>query len=82
MLELARLRRSFPRSLSVRSSRSGNNGSVGGVLPLAHAFLATAIEHDAEPAPDGLIELTVNEFRRLFHALLLTGRHSLTTLLA
>jgi SRSO17 transposase len=40
---------------------------------LAHAFLAvaTAIERDHQPAPAGLIELTVNEFRRLFDALLL-----------
>jgi SRSO17 transposase len=51
---------------------------------LAHAFLAvaTAIERDHTPAPAGLIELTVNEFRRLFDALLLTSRHSLATLLA
>ncbi len=51
---------------------------------LAHAFLAitTAIERDNTPAPAGLIELTVNEFRRLFDALLLTGRHSLAALLA
>jgi SRSO17 transposase len=40
---------------------------------LAHAFLAvaTAIERDHQPAPAGLIELTVNEFCRLFDALLL-----------
>jgi SRSO17 transposase len=51
---------------------------------LAHAFLAvaTAIERDAAPAPHGLIELTVNEFRRLFDALLLTGKHTIATLLA
>jgi len=51
---------------------------------LAHAFLAvaTAIERDANPAPDGLIELTVNEFRRLFDALLLAARHTVATLLA
>ncbi len=50
---------------------------------LAHAFLAVAtrIQRDATPAPAGLIELTVNEFRRLFDALLLAGPHSLTTLL-
>ena len=37
---------------------------------LAHAFLAvaTAIERGHTPTPDGLIELTVNEFRRLFDA--------------
>jgi hypothetical protein len=51
---------------------------------LAHAFLAvaTAIERDHSPAPDGLIELTVNEFRRLFDALLLSAKHTLDTLLA
>jgi SRSO17 transposase len=43
---------------------------------LAHAFLAvtTAIERDRTPAPQGMIELTVNEFRRLFDALVLTGK--------
>lgn len=51
---------------------------------LAHAFLAvaTATERDAQPAPAGLITLTVNEFRRLFDALLLVTRHTVTTLLA
>jgi SRSO17 transposase len=51
---------------------------------LAHAFLAvaTAIERDHAPAPDGMIELTVNEFRRLFDALLLGAKHSIDTLLA
>ncbi len=51
---------------------------------LAHAFLAvaTAIERDHAPAPAGLIELTVNEFRRLFDAVLLAARHTITTLLA
>jgi SRSO17 transposase len=51
---------------------------------LAHAFLAvaTAIERDHTPAPTGLIELTVNEFRRLFDALLLAAKHSIDTLLA
>ena len=51
---------------------------------LAHAFLAvaTAAERDAAPAPAGLIELTVNEFRRLFDALLLRARHTLASLLA
>ena len=34
------------------------------------------------PTPAGLIALTVNEFRRLFDALLLVTRHTLTTLLA
>jgi SRSO17 transposase len=51
---------------------------------LAHAFLAvaTAIERDTAPTPAGLIALTVNEFRRLFDALLLTAKHTLTSLLA
>lgn len=51
---------------------------------LAHAFLAvaTATERRHVPTPQGLIELTVNEFRRLFDALLLHARHPLTSLLA
>ena len=51
---------------------------------LAHAFLAvaTATERDSHPTPTGLIILTVNEFRRLFDALLLTTRHTITSLLA
>jgi hypothetical protein len=40
---------------------------------LAHAFLAvsTAIEREVQLSPTGLIALTINEFRRLFDALLL-----------
>ena len=51
---------------------------------LAHAFLAvaTAVERDAAPGPVGLIALTVNEFRRLFDALLLATNHTIATLLA
>jgi hypothetical protein len=51
---------------------------------LAHAFLAvaTAIERDTTPTPVGLIALTVNEFRRLFDALLLATNHTVATLLA
>jgi SRSO17 transposase len=51
---------------------------------LAHAFLAvaTAIERDTVPTPTGLIALTVNEFRRLFDAVLLTTGHTIITLLA
>ena len=51
---------------------------------LAHAFLtvATAIERDSVPTPTALITLTVNEFRRLFDALLLVTHHAVTTLLA
>jgi SRSO17 transposase len=50
---------------------------------LAHAFLAvaTAAERDQTPTPAGLIELTVNEFRRLFDALLLPAKHPADTLL-
>jgi SRSO17 transposase len=51
---------------------------------LAHAFLAvaTAIEREHTATPTGLIELTVNEFRRLFDALLLAAKPTLDTLLA
>jgi SRSO17 transposase len=51
---------------------------------LAHAFLAVAcaVQRDTTPAPVGLITLTVNEFRRLFDALLLVTKHTITTLLA
>ena len=51
---------------------------------LAHAFLAvaTAAEREDAPTPPGLIDLTVNEFRRLFDALIAGGRRSLATLLA
>jgi SRSO17 transposase len=51
---------------------------------LAHAFLAvaTAIERDSAPTPAGLIALTVNEFRRLFDALLLVTHRTQTSLLA
>ena len=51
---------------------------------LAYAFLAvvTADERDAQPAPAGLIQLTVNEFRRLFDALLLDTPRTIASLLA
>jgi hypothetical protein len=50
---------------------------------LAHACLAvaTAIERDNAHAPAGLIELTVNEFRCLFDALLLGTERTTHTLL-
>ena len=50
---------------------------------LAHAFLAvaTAAERDIRSTPPGLITLTVNEFRRLFDALLLGARRTLASLL-
>lgn len=43
----------------------------------AHAFLAvhTATERLAQPAEPGLIQLTVNEFRKLFTILVLTPLH-------
>lgn len=51
---------------------------------LAHAFLAVACatERDTTATPTGLIMLTVNEFRRLFDALLLTTGHTITSILA
>lgn len=50
----------------------------------AHAFLAvaTATERTSASTPAGLIALTVNEFRRLFDALLLVTNHTIGTLLA
>ena len=51
---------------------------------LAHTFLAvaTATERDTAPTPAGLIALTVNEFRRLFDAIVLAGHRTITSLLA
>lgn len=51
---------------------------------LAHAFLAvaTAAERDTQSTPEGLITLTVNEFRRPFDALLLAAKRTLASLLA
>jgi hypothetical protein len=51
---------------------------------LVHAFLVvtTAAEREHSPTPAGLIERTVNEFRRLFDALLLGVKHTIDTLLA
>lgn len=51
---------------------------------LSHAFLAVAcaVERDITPTPAGLITLTVNEFRRLFDALLLATNYTVATLLA
>lgn len=51
---------------------------------LAHAFLTVATLHErcASPAPEGLIELTIHEFRRLFTTLVLTASASITGLLA
>ena len=54
---------------------------------LAHAFLAVAaaaerdIERQTHPAPSGLIEVTLAEFRRLFDALLLGAKYTIQTVL-
>ncbi len=50
---------------------------------LAHAFLAvtTADEREHTPTPRGLVPLSVNEFRRLFDALILTPTCTLASLL-
>jgi SRSO17 transposase len=50
---------------------------------LAHAFLAvtTTAERDHTPAAAGLIALTVNEFRRLFDAIVLGSTHTIASLL-
>jgi hypothetical protein len=65
----------------VRRWRSWHRGTT--LAMLAHAFLAVAcaIERDTTPTPTGLITLTVNEFRRLFDALLLVTNHTITSLL-
>lgn len=51
---------------------------------LAHAFLVviTADERATKPAPEGLIPLTINEFRRLLDATMLRPTHPLTHRLA
>jgi SRSO17 transposase len=45
---------------------------------LAHAFLAAATAHHDHPEPAGLLPLTVNELRHLFHVLIIepTRRHT------
>ena len=50
---------------------------------LAHAFLVvtTADERDHTPTPRGLIDLTVNELRRLFDTIVLTTAHTIARLL-
>ncbi len=50
---------------------------------LAHAFLVvtTAAEREHTPTPAGLIALTVNEFRRLFDAIVLGSTHTIASLL-
>jgi hypothetical protein len=51
---------------------------------LAHAFLvvANAAQHRADTTTTTLIALTVNEFRRLFEALLLRPLHAVADVLA
>ena len=51
---------------------------------LAHAFLVvtTAAQRRAAATPTTLITLTVNEFRRLFDALLLRPLHTVADILA
>jgi len=44
--------------------------------------VTTATEREQNPTPAGLIPLSVNEFRRLLDALLVTARHNVTRLLA
>ena len=65
-------------SISTRSARWRSWYRWTTLAMLAHAFLAvaTAVERDAAPGPVGLIALTVNEFRRLFDALLLATNHT------
>jgi len=79
----------FLRTAPGRPDRSASGRTAPEFFPLdhpamlAHAFLAvaTADERDRSPAPDGLIMLTVNEFRRLFDALLLGAHRTLARLL-
>ena len=54
------------------------------VAMLAHAFLVvtTAAQGQADITDNGLITLTVNEFRRLFEALLRRPLHNLADILA
>jgi len=76
--------RASPASTSTKSD-AGPPGTGGPPLAKpAHAFLdvATAAQRGHHPAPQGLIELTVNEFRRLFDAGLLATHHTISTLLA
>lgn len=47
----------------------------------AHAFLAAAVA-DSTANPDGLIDITANELRRLFHALILDHARRVTDVIA
>jgi hypothetical protein len=67
---------------SRRSATSMTNRQAVVATPRDAQHVATAIEHDTQPTPNGLIALTVNEFRRLFDALLLVTRHTMASLLA
>lgn len=66
----------------VRRWRSWHRWTTLAMLAYAFLAVATAIERDIQPTPKGLITLTINEFRRLFDALLLVTHHTITTLLA
>lgn len=66
----------------VRRWRSWYRWTTLAMLAPAFLAVATAIEPDNVPTPNGLIALTVNESRRLFDALLLTTHHTVATLLA
>ena len=77
-------RKASPASTSTRSA-AGPPGTAGPPSPCSPTpsspspppSNATTHRH-----PAGLIELTVNEFRRLFDALLLAAKHTIDTLLA
>jgi SRSO17 transposase len=81
----------LPRSWTDDTGRWVAAGVPADVEFATKAALATAVVLRAvpppsnaitRPAPAGLIPLTVNEFRRLFDALLLAGKRSITALLA
>jgi hypothetical protein len=69
---------------------SASGPAVDLLAPLDHPGRARARlpgrnhrhERDTQPTPTGLIALTVNEFRRLFDALLLATHHTVATMLA
>ncbi|HEY5842192.1 MAG TPA: hypothetical protein VIU87_12110 [Mycobacterium sp.] len=65
----------------VRRWRSWHRWTTLAMLAYAFLAVATAAERDHIPTPEGLIPLTVNEFRRLFDAILLTTRHTVASLL-
>jgi hypothetical protein len=66
----------------VRRWNSWHRWTTLAMLAFAFLAVATASERDPKSTPDGLIALTVNEFRHRFNALLLTAKHTITSLLA